>query len=98
MPTSCRNARMRILRVRRAAHGCLRRPSQESLAFGGLHLVDTHVEEADGIALEALALWPFDFAQESLVTFDVGRREMPCRWRHWCSADHVRCGIDGCNA
>ena len=38
---------------------------QVELAFGGLHLGDVHVEEADGIALEALSL--------RLVALDVGQ-------------------------
>jgi hypothetical protein len=37
---------------------------QIQLAFGGLHLGDIHVEEVDGIALEALTL--------RLVAFSVG--------------------------
>jgi len=36
---------------------------QVELAFGGLHLGDIHVEEADGVALEALPL--------GLVAFDI---------------------------
>ncbi len=27
-----------------------------------------------------------------------GRPEMPCRCKHRCGADRVRCGIDGCTA
>jgi hypothetical protein len=27
-----------------------------------------------------------------------GRREMPCRCRHRCSADRLKCAIDGGNA
>ena len=42
--------------------GAVDADEQVEFAFGGLHLGDIDVEEADRIALEALALWPFDFA------------------------------------
>jgi hypothetical protein len=71
---------------------------QVELAFGSLHLGDIHAKEPDRVALEALSLWPFDFAQESLVPSMSGRRDMPYRCRQRCSAVRVRCGIDGCNA
>lgn len=59
-------------------------------AFGCFHLANTHMKEADGIALEALTL--------GLVAFEGAKREMPCRWTHRCSADRVRCEMVGCNA
>ena len=51
--------------------GAVDADEQVESAFGCLNLGDINVKEADRIALEALSLWPFDFAQESLVTLDV---------------------------
>ena len=51
--------------------GAVDADEQVQFAFGGLHLGNIDVEETDRVALEALPLWPFDFAQESLVAFDV---------------------------
>ena len=45
--------------------GAIYADEQVKLAFGGLHLGNIDVEEADGITLEALTL--------GLVAFDVGQ-------------------------
>ena len=49
------------------------------LALGGLHFGNVDVKEPDGVTLELLAL--------RLVSLESGKREMPCRCRHRCSAD-----------
>ena len=70
--------------------GAVNADEQVELAFGSLHLSDIDMEETDRVSLEALSL--------RLIPSTFGRREMPCRCRQRCSADRVRCGIDGCNA
>ncbi len=45
--------------------GAIDTDEQVELAFGGMHLGDIDVKEADWVALEALPLW--------LVAFDIGQ-------------------------
>ena len=57
------------------------------LTFSRLHLGNVDMEEADGVALELLAL--------GLVAFDIRKAGDAVRCRHRSSADRFRCWIDG---
>ena len=62
---------------------------QIGLVFGGLHLGDINVKEADRIALEALSL--------RLVALNVRLAGYSVSLQAAWSTDRVKCGINGSN-
>jgi hypothetical protein len=73
---------------------------ETEFAFGRAKFGDVDVEEPDRLAIGLEPMAPSMARRLNRCRFGSspsmsGKREMPCRWRHRCSEERVRCGIVG---